>query len=70
MRARFSTDGDGKFSFRSSRPTAYPVPHDGPVRVMLAAAAQSAVRAYTVVVKSSRGPAGTIPVGLIERWLS
>lgn len=36
MRARFSTDGDGKFSFWSIKPAAYPIPHDGPVGAMLA----------------------------------
>src|SRR5215471_2444597 len=35
MRARFSTDGDGKFSFWSIKPAAYPILHDGPVGVML-----------------------------------
>ncbi|WP_076865415.1 intradiol ring-cleavage dioxygenase [Bradyrhizobium mercantei] len=35
MRARFSTDGDGKFSFWSIKPAAYPIPHDGPVGDML-----------------------------------
>ncbi|MDH2384484.1 intradiol ring-cleavage dioxygenase [Bradyrhizobium sp. CER78] len=35
MRARFSTDGAGKFSFWSIRPAAYPIPHDGPVGAML-----------------------------------
>ncbi|MCP3397805.1 MULTISPECIES: intradiol ring-cleavage dioxygenase [unclassified Bradyrhizobium] len=35
MRARFSTDGDGRFSFWSIKPAAYPIPHDGPVGAML-----------------------------------
>jgi hydroxyquinol 1,2-dioxygenase len=35
MRARFSTDGDGKFIFWTIKPAAYPIPHDGPVGVML-----------------------------------
>jgi len=37
MRARLRTDVDGKFHFWSIRPSAYPVPHDGPVGQMLAA---------------------------------
>ncbi|MCC8953532.1 intradiol ring-cleavage dioxygenase [Bradyrhizobium sp. Pear77] len=35
MRARFSTNGDGRFSFWSIKPAAYPIPHDGPVGAML-----------------------------------
>ena len=37
MRARLRTDADGKFHFWSIRPSAYPIPHDGPVGEMLAA---------------------------------
>jgi hydroxyquinol 1,2-dioxygenase len=36
MRARLRTDADGKFYFWSVRPSAYPIPHDGPVGEMLA----------------------------------
>lgn len=36
-RARFRTDGEGRFAFRSIKPAAYPIPHDGPVGDMLAA---------------------------------
>lgn len=35
MRARFSTDGEGKFRFWTIKPAAYPIPHDGPVGAML-----------------------------------
>jgi hydroxyquinol 1,2-dioxygenase len=37
MRARFRTDGQGRFWFRSIVPSCYPVPHDGPVGQMLGA---------------------------------
>jgi hydroxyquinol 1,2-dioxygenase len=36
-RARFRTDAAGRFHFWTTRPAAYPVPHDGPVGDMLAA---------------------------------
>lgn len=36
-RARFRTDADGKFWFRSVVPSFYPIPHDGPVGDMLEA---------------------------------
>ena len=36
-RARFLTDGDGRFHFWTVRPAAYPIPHDGPVGQMLGA---------------------------------
>ena len=34
-RGRIRTDAEGRYSFRSIRPTFYPVPSDGPVGVML-----------------------------------
>jgi len=37
LRARFRTDGVGRFRFRSIMPAYYPIPHDGPVGQMLAA---------------------------------
>jgi hydroxyquinol 1,2-dioxygenase len=37
-RARFSTGKDGRVAFWTSLPAAYPIPHDGPVGQMLAAA--------------------------------
>lgn len=36
-RARFRTDGEGRFHFWSIKPAAYPIPHDGPVGKMLQA---------------------------------
>jgi hydroxyquinol 1,2-dioxygenase len=37
MRARFRTDDEGRFWFRSIVPAFYPIPHDGPVGAMLEA---------------------------------
>ena len=36
-RARLRTDAAGRFHFRTTRPSSYPVPHDGPVGQMLEA---------------------------------
>ncbi len=37
LRGRFQTDDDGRFRFRTVRPSSYPVPADGPVGRMLRA---------------------------------
>jgi hydroxyquinol 1,2-dioxygenase len=37
MRARFRTDAQGRFWFRTIVPSSYPIPNDGPVGQMLAA---------------------------------
>ena len=37
LRGRFTTREDGTFGFVAVRPTAYPIPHDGPVGKMLSA---------------------------------
>lgn len=37
LRARFATDADGRFSFRTILPCSYPIPTDGPVGVLIAA---------------------------------
>lgn len=37
MRARFRTDSEGKFNFRTIKAAAYPIPFDGPVGKMLEA---------------------------------
>ncbi|MDR3475250.1 MAG: intradiol ring-cleavage dioxygenase [Devosia sp.] len=37
LRARFHTDGEGRFSFWTIVPTSYPIPTDGPVGKMLQA---------------------------------
>jgi catechol 1,2-dioxygenase len=31
LRGKFTTDGEGRFSFRSVKPAGYPIPVDGPV---------------------------------------
>ena len=35
MRARFITDADGRFFFRTILPCSYPIPTDGPVGEMI-----------------------------------
>jgi hydroxyquinol 1,2-dioxygenase len=37
LRGKFRTGDDGRFEFRSVKPRSYPVPHDGPVGVLLRA---------------------------------
>src|SRR3712207_5185674 len=37
LRGKFTTDADGRFSFRSVKPAGYPVPTDGPVGDLLRA---------------------------------
>ncbi len=37
LRGKFTTDADGRFSFRSVKPAGYPVPTDGPVGELLRA---------------------------------
>jgi protocatechuate 3,4-dioxygenase beta subunit len=44
LRARFVTDGDGRFSFRTVVPHSYPVPTDGPVGELLRASGRHAMR--------------------------
>jgi len=44
LRGRFLTDEDGRFQFRSVRPSSYPVPADGPVGRMLRALARHPYR--------------------------
>jgi hydroxyquinol 1,2-dioxygenase len=44
LRARFMTGADGKFSFRTIVPKAYPVPTDGPVGELLRASGRHAMR--------------------------
>jgi hydroxyquinol 1,2-dioxygenase len=43
-RGHLFSDEDGRFSFRTIRPTAYPIPTDGPVGRLLEAANRSAMR--------------------------
>jgi hydroxyquinol 1,2-dioxygenase len=44
-RAHLFTDGEGRYAFWGVTPTPYPIPHDGPVGAMLAAAGRSPMRA-------------------------
>ena len=44
LRARFVTAADGRFSFRTAVPHAYPVPTDGPVGELLRAGGRHAMR--------------------------
>ncbi|WP_275558140.1 dioxygenase [Streptomyces sp. 5-6(2022)] len=44
MRALFRTDEAGHFSFRSIRPSSYPIPGDGPVGELLGATGRSLMR--------------------------
>lgn len=44
LRARFETDAQGRFWFRSVRPSGYPVPVDGPCGELLAAQGRHAMR--------------------------
>lgn len=44
-RAHLFTDASGRFSFWGVTPTPYPIPHDGPVGRLLAAAGRSPMRA-------------------------
>jgi maleylacetate reductase len=45
LRARFTTDDDGRITFWSILPAEYPIPHDGPVGAMLAATGRHPWRA-------------------------
>ncbi|MGW3242233.1 dioxygenase family protein [Streptomyces sp. NPDC001070] len=44
MRALLRTDGDGRFRFRSIRPSSYPIPDDGTVGEMMRATGRSVMR--------------------------
>jgi hydroxyquinol 1,2-dioxygenase len=44
-RAHLFTDQDGRYAFWAVTPTPYPIPHDGPVGDLLAAAGRSPMRA-------------------------
>lgn len=35
LRGRFTTGADGRYRFRSAKPSSYPIPHDGPVGGLL-----------------------------------
>jgi hydroxyquinol 1,2-dioxygenase len=44
LRARFTTDAEGRISFRSILPTSYPIPMDGPVGEMMNATLRDPTR--------------------------
>ncbi len=44
LRARFATDADGRFFFRSILPCSYPIPSDGPVGQLIAATSRHPMR--------------------------
>ena len=44
LRARFITDSDGRFSFRTILPCSYPIPTDGPVGELIAATKRHPMR--------------------------
>jgi len=44
LRARFRSDGEGRFHFKCITPVSYPVPHDGPVGQMLVACGRDPMR--------------------------
>jgi hydroxyquinol 1,2-dioxygenase len=44
LRARFITDADGRFGFRTIVPSSYPIPHDGPVGQLLEATKRHPMR--------------------------
>lgn len=44
LRARFVTDADGRFSFRTILPCSYPIPTDGPVGELIAATKRHPMR--------------------------
>jgi protocatechuate 3,4-dioxygenase beta subunit len=44
LRARFKTDADGRFSFRTILPCSYPIPTDGPVGELIAATKRHPMR--------------------------
>jgi hydroxyquinol 1,2-dioxygenase len=52
-RARMSADADGRYGFWSVKPAPYPIPSDGPVGDLLAAAARSPMRPAHIHFKVS-----------------
>jgi hydroxyquinol 1,2-dioxygenase len=52
-RGRLRTDSAGRYSFRSVRPEAYPIPHDGPVGDLLRAVGRGPMRPAHVHFKIS-----------------
>ena len=52
-RAHLHTDADGRYAYWAVTPTPYPIPHDGPVGELLAAAGRSPMRAAHLHVMAS-----------------
>jgi hydroxyquinol 1,2-dioxygenase len=56
LRARFITDSDGRFSFRTLLPCSYPIPTDGPVGELIGAAKRHPMRpAHVHFLVNARG---------------
>jgi hydroxyquinol 1,2-dioxygenase len=56
LRARFITDQDGRFSFRTILPCSYPIPTDGPVGELIGAAKRHPMRpAHVHFLVNARG---------------
>lgn len=56
LRGRFRTDAEGAFHFRTIRPSAYPIPYDGPVGQMLIATGRHAFQpAHIHFIVSAEG---------------
>ena len=56
LRAIFHTDSEGRFAFRTIKPSFYPIPHDGPVGQMLIAARRHPYRpAHIHFIVSANG---------------
>jgi catechol 1,2-dioxygenase len=53
LRGVYSTDSEGRYEFRTVRPTPYPIPDDGPVGKMLAATGRHQMRAAHIHIMLS-----------------
>ncbi|MGZ3638877.1 MAG: intradiol ring-cleavage dioxygenase [Ktedonobacterales bacterium] len=72
LRAVFQTNADGRFSFRTIQPSAYPIPTDGPVGEMLHATNRSAMRPAHVHFRVSAPGYDTLITHIFvagDRWL-
>jgi protocatechuate 3,4-dioxygenase beta subunit len=66
LRGRFRTRADGSFAFLAVRPTAYPIPDDGPVGRMLAATARHPWRPAHIHVVVRAGGHRTLTTHLFD----
>lgn len=72
LRAVFKTNPDGRFSFRTIQPSAYPIPADGPVGEMLRATNRSAMRPAHIHFRVSAPGYDTLITHIFvagDRWL-